>query len=597
VGESPTGVRIVRRNAKTGPHPLQGEHEANLASSIIDTGHMIFPRPTECFAGDDALARGAWAGARAAYEAVLRDRETPEALEGLGIAAWWLDMADLVFECREGAYRLYLAREDRAAAARVAVWLAWDSWAFRGESAVANGWLQRARRLLENHPPCAERAWLEVREGSLCLLEEGDPERALSLAREGVRIAQEVGSIDLEMLGRAVEGLSLVTSGAVAEGMRKLDEVNTAVIAGELTDRVAIGLSGCYLIAACERVRDYGRATEWCRRLKEFCEKWGLRPLFAVCRTQYASICVWRGTWLEAEQELCAARDELAASRPAMRGDALVRLAQLRRRQGRLEEAAALVEQVPPHGAGLLERAELAFDCEDAQGALELVEQYLRHLPIPNRTDRAPGLELAVRARTERKNWPGAKAALDELAGIAGAVGNVPLRAAASFAAGYLAMGQGKTEDARHCFEDACDLYSRSEAPFETGRAQIQLARALGALGHVDAAVEQLRRAKELLSGLKAELELARAERAISGLLARQLADRPEQRGKPGGLTRREIEVLRLVAEGLSNQLIAERLFVSEHTIHRHLANILNKLDASTRAAAVAQAARLGLLA
>ena len=88
-------------------------------------------------------------------------------LEGLGTAAWWLDLADLVFDSRERAYRLYLARGERAAAARVAVWLAWDSWAFRGENAVANGWLQRARRLLEDHPPCPERAWLEVREGSL----------------------------------------------------------------------------------------------------------------------------------------------------------------------------------------------------------------------------------------------------------------------------------------------------------------------------------------------------------------------------------------------------------------------------------------------
>jgi len=557
---------------------------------------MIFPRPTECFAGDEAIARGAWAEARAAYDAALRDREIPEALEGLGIAAWWLDMADLVFECREAAYRLYLVREDRAAAARVAVWLAWDSWAFRGEGAVANGWLQRARRLLEDHPPCAERAWLEVREGSLCLLEEGDPERALSLAREGVRIAQEARNIDLEMLGRAVEGLSLVAAGAVAEGMRKLDEVNAAVIAGELTDRVAIGLSGCYLIAACERVRDYGRAVQWCRRLKEFCAKWGLRPLFAVCRTQYASICVWRGTWLEAEQELCAARDELAASRPAMKGDALVRLAELRRRQGRLEEAAALVEQVPPHGSGLLVRAELALDCEDPQGALEIIEQYLRHLPIPNRTDRASGLEVALRARTECKDWPAAKAALDELASIAAMVATVPLRGAASFAAGYLAMGQGRADEARHCFEDACDLYSRSEAPYETGRARIQLARALGALGRVDAAVGQLRLAKELLSGLKADLELTRAEKAISDLLSRQAVDRTGGREKPGGLTGREIEVLRLVAEGLSNQAIAERLFVSDHTVHRHLANILNKLDASTRAAAVAQAARRGLL-
>jgi LuxR family maltose regulon positive regulatory protein len=558
---------------------------------------MIFLRPKECFAGDDAQARGAWAEAHAAYEAVLRDHEIPEALEGLGNAAWWLDMADLVFDCRERAYRLYVAREDRAAAARVAVWLAWDSWAFRGESAVANGWLQRARRLLENHPPCAERAWLEVREGSLCLLEEGDPERALSLSREGVRIAQEVRNIDLEMLGRAVEGFSLVVSGAIAEGMRKLDEVNTAVIAGELTDRVAIGLSGCYLIAACERVRDYGRAVQWCKRLKEFCSKWGLRPLFAVCRTQYASICIWRGTWLEAEQELSAARDELAASRPAMKGDALLRLAELRRRQGRLAEAGALIEQLPPHGSALLARAELALDCEQPQGALELIEQYLRHLPLPNRTDRAPGLELAVRARTECKDWTGAKAALEELSSIATMVATVPMRAAVSFAAGYLAIGQGRADQARHCFEDACDLYAHSEAPFETGRARMQLARALAALGRTDAAIEQLRRAKEQLSGLKAELELKRVEDALADLVKRQLADRATvPTAKNGGLTKREIEVLRLVAEGLSNQAIAERLFVSDHTVHRHLANILNKLDASTRAAAVAQAARRGLL-
>ena len=174
----------------------------------------------------------------------------------------------------------------------------------------------------------------------------------------------------------------------------------------------------------------------------------------------------------------------------------------------------------------LLARAELALDCEDPQAALELVEQYLRHLPLPNRTDRASGLELAVRARTERKDWPGAKAALDELASIAAMVATVPLRAAVSFAAGYLAMGQGRADEARDCFEDACDLYSQSEAPYETGRARMQLARALAALGQVDAAVGQLRRAKELLSGLKAELELRRVEDAIADLASQRLADR-----------------------------------------------------------------------
>src|SRR5438132_10083300 len=116
-------------------------------------------RPPDCAVGDEALARGAWTDAREAFDAALRVQETPEALEGLGIAAWWLDLADVVFDSRERAYRLFLDRGDRAAAARVAVWLAWDCWAFRGEGAVANGWLQRARHLLDGCGDVAERAW------------------------------------------------------------------------------------------------------------------------------------------------------------------------------------------------------------------------------------------------------------------------------------------------------------------------------------------------------------------------------------------------------------------------------------------------------
>jgi DNA-binding NarL/FixJ family response regulator len=548
--------------------------------------------------GDEALSRGAWEQARQVFQQATGKGGSAEAFEGLGTAAWWLDQADLVFDSRAQAYRLYLAAGNPVGAARVAVWLAWDSWAFRGENAVANGWLQRARRLLEGHPPCPERAWLEVREGSLCLLEEGDPVRALALAAEGIHIAQQCGSIDLEMLGRAVQGLSLVALGNVSEGMRNLDEVNTAVIAGELTDRVAIGLSGCYLIAACERVRDYERAMQWCKRLKEFCAKCGLKPLFAVCRTQYASICLWRGTWAEAEQELCAAREELAASRPAMVGEALVRMAELRRRQGRLVEAAVLLEQVPPHGAGLLERAELAFDSGDASAAVEQAEQYLRHVSILNRTNRASGLEILVRAYVTLGNYEAAHTALLELKEIALLVETIPLRAAARYATGYLALGQGKADEARRCFEDAVDSYLRSGAAFEVGRSRIELARALGRLGRNSAAIAEAVRAKVLLLDLKAELEAARAQDVVVALeTSMNIASEPETKPRHAQLTRREIEVLHLVAEGLNNQTIADRLFLSEHTVHRHLSNILNKLDVSTRAAAVAQGARHGLLA
>ena len=397
-----------------------------------------------------------WPAAPALYSAVhvralaaLSARETPEALEGLGLAAWWLDAADVVFDTRERAYRLYLERDERPAAARIAVWLAWDCWAFRGENVVANGWLQRARRLLEGEPDCSERAWLELREGSLCLFEEGDPDRAHAMAPKacGWRVPSANG--DLEMLGRAIQGLALVASGAVAEGMRGLDEVNAAVVAGEMKDLVAIGLSCCYMIAACDRVRDYDRAVQWCTRLKAFCATWGLRPLFAVCRTQYASICMWRGTWLEAEQELISARDELAASRPAMTADAVVRLAELRRRQGRLTEATALLDQVEPHGLALLGRAELAYDRGDWRAAAEQAARYLRRVPTHNRTDRASGLELLVRAGVSLGDLDGARDALVELTAIATIVATAPLQAVAHLAAGWVALG-GSTAETRH---------------------------------------------------------------------------------------------------------------------------------------------------
>jgi len=126
--------------------------------------------------------------------------------------------------------------------------------------------------------------------------------------------------------------------------------------------------------------------------------------------------------------------------------------------------------------------------------------------------------------------------------------------------------------------------------PFEVSRARIELARTLAARGRVDAAREEAQRAMDLLAELKAEIEMVRAKALLDSVRsqAATTADSP--------LSTRETEVLKLVAAGLNNQTIAEQLFLSEHTVHRHVANILNKLSVSSRAAAVAQAARRGLL-
>ena len=556
---------------------------------------MTVLQPRDCLGAADALARGAWEEARAAFLAELAREETPEAQEGIGLTAWWLDLGTSVFESRERAYRLYLDRGDARSAARVAVWLAWDYWAFRGESAVASGWLQRARRLLADHPDTAERAWLEVREGSLCLFEDFDPDRAHALASEGVRVARAAGSVDLEMLGGAVQGLALVMSGAVAEGLRRLDEVNAAVVAGEMEDFVAIGLASCYMIAGCEHVRDYDRAVQWCGRLQAFCAKWKLHPLSAVCRTQYASVCLWRGTWLEAEQELRAAAGELETCRPAMAADAVVRLAELRRRQGRLVEAARLFEAAGSHPLALIGNAEIALDRGDARAAADLAERYLRRLPAQNRTDRSTGLELIVRALSATGDLDGARTALAELSAIAALMMTRPLRAFASRAAGWVALAAGRRDEARRHLEDAVDHFLQSGAPFELATARLGLARALAETGRPEDAATEATRALALLTELKAEFQMARARAFLDGL-PREADAGATAAPVAAGLTRRELDVLRLVAEGLNNQAIAARLFVSEHTVHRHVANILNKLSVSSRAAAVAQAARHGLL-
>lgn len=545
-------------------------------------------------AGRAALDRGDWPAARLAFEAALQAKEDPEALEGLGLSAWWLNLTDVVFDTRERAYRAYLSRGDNVSAARVAIWIAWDCWAFRGEDVVGRGWLARARRLLEDAPYCTERAWLELRDAAFCLFEDRDPRRAQAHADESVKIARAVGDTDREMMGRALQGLALVTLGEVAEGMRRLDEVNAAIVAGELHDLVAIGLASCHTIAACDRVRDYDRAIQWCNRLKDFSARSGYPALFAVCRTQYASICMWRGLWNEAEEELSAADRELAETRPGLIAEAVVRLAELRRRQGRLPEAERLFDRVAKSGLASLGLAEVAFDRGEHRGAAEQATRYLRRIPADNCSDRAEALYLLVRARAAMGELRAAEESRAELAEMAVRADTTPLRALASMAAGHVAVGRGHADEARQHFEDAVDGFLRSGAPFEVARARLELAHALAGLGRTEAAADEARCALELLSELKAERELTRAREVLESVSTEPPADRPGPAANP--LTKREVEVLRLVSDGLTNPEIAERLFLSDHTVHRHLSNILNKLSVGSRAAAVARAAREGLL-
>jgi LuxR family transcriptional regulator, maltose regulon positive regulatory protein len=97
-----------------------------------------------------------------------------------------------------------------------------------------------------------------LREASFAL--PGDAALALERCAEAEALGRELGDVDLEMTAMALDGLARVSHGEIAEGMARLDEATTAATAGEMRDPIAIGFSCCYLIFACERVRDFERA-------------------------------------------------------------------------------------------------------------------------------------------------------------------------------------------------------------------------------------------------------------------------------------------------------------------------------------------------
>ena len=274
---------------------------------------------------------------------------------------------------------------------------------------------------------------------------------------------------------------------------------------------------------------------------------------------------------------LVSALEQLTAARPAWRADAVVRLAELRRRQGRHDEALALFGEAERHPLAQLGRAELSLARGEADLARAGLERLLRRIPATNPAARAGPVEALVRAEAAAGDHAAAAGHARELRAIAEAIGTAPLLGAACFAEGVVAAATGDHAAARDRFDDAAEQFAAAGAPLEAARARLGLGDALRALGRTEAG-------------------RARGRRGAGGLRGARRRGRRRAARAAGPLTPRELEVLRLVADGLGDRAIAERLTLSEHTVHRHVANIHAKLRCSSRAAAVALAHRLGLL-
>src|SRR5262249_53173023 len=158
----------------------------------------------------------------------------------------------------------------------------------------------------------------------------------------------------------------------------------------------------------------FDRAAQWCARVGDFC---GRHDIFLLntCRAHYASVLSWQGRWDEAERQLTDAVGGLQASRPPMVGDAIARLGELRRRQGRLAEAAELFARSESHSLSLLGRAALALDRDQPAEAGELADRYLRRFADRGRVERSAGLEIAIKALVRQGERVRAAEALNEL--------------------------------------------------------------------------------------------------------------------------------------------------------------------------------------
>jgi DNA-binding NarL/FixJ family response regulator len=537
--------------------------------------------------GDQLRARRLWREALAAYtDATSLNPACARAWEGLGLAARYGDHLDTSRVAFESAYRSYLATHDSQGAARAAMEIALYYELYRAEHAVANGWFERAGALLENCPDTPERAWLLLWRAHVHMHVRGDMSEGRDLLAGALRLNARCQIDEIDTMARGLSGLALVSAGDVDVGLRRLDEATATALAGERYRPEVVGFTCCYVLDACEAVRDLDRAHQWLEHAWVADRALGVAHYDGFCRSHHVAVLTWHASYDRAEAEIALMRKELATIAPAWMVHCDIRLGELRRRQGRAEEAARLLEPQAAHLLAMLPLAWLRFDVGDIDGMSGLVDRFLRRIGTDH-ARRLHALDLVVRGAAVSGDRARLSAAVSEIHALAD---RITTRIAHGIAAEAEAFDPSLDNSRRISrLEDALDAYELAGAPYEAVAARLRLVAALTEAGQSDRATRELETARSTASRIGATRLLTLASAAASH------GTEPASRKPSTILSARELEVLGLVAQGLSNHEIGERLFVSPFTIKRHVANILTKLDLPSRAAAASYAVREGL--
>jgi DNA-binding CsgD family transcriptional regulator len=505
----------------------------------------------------------------------------PDDLYARANCAWWLGDLDEALPLLQRVHQRYLDVEDPGSAALVAIDVGY-TFLLRGEEAQGSGWIGRAVRLLEDRTDTVEYGYLVYLE-----FEEAFGASDLDAAMDAARRVHALGSrfhdSTLTALGVLGQGRVLVRGGEVAAGMALLDEAMVAAVS-EALDPSWAGNIYCHLMIACYEIADLRRAGEWTQVTADWCQSMpGAGPFMGICRVHRAQVLQVRGDWETAEREATHVCGELAHFDVVIVAEAHYLLGDLKRLRGDLAAAESSYREGhrlgrdPQPGLALLRVARGEADTAFAsiRAALAAVgDPCVRARLLPAAVEVA----LAVGEVDHARTWS------EELRDAARLYGTTGFNAAALQAEGAVMLMGGEVEDALRVLREALHAAREHDAPYEVARIRLLVADACDRLGDRESAA----------------LERDAAADGFARLgVADPTSGQQRQSSSPGGLTRRETEVLALVADGHSNQDIAAELVLSVRTVERHLATIYQKLGLqgrSARAAAVSFALREGIL-
>ncbi len=528
-----------------------------------------------------AYAEHAWAAAFARYaEADAASPLGADDLERLATAAYLIGNDEAFFATLERAYGAWVADADPSRATRCAFWLGLCL-LFAGKSARANGWLARAQEHVESH------ASLNVEAGYLLIpkieqwLSEGEWQSAQKIAQQAVAIGEKYGDADLRACARHQYGRALVGSGELAKGFALLDQVMLDVTGGAVSPLMT-GLVYCSVIDACQQVYAVARAREWTDALADWCE--GQPQMLAFsgsCLVHRAELLQLSGQWPDSVHEARRACDRYTKAGLRPPGAAFYQQAEIHRLRGEYDVAEALYREAsrsgfePQPGLSLLRLA---------QGSEDVARGSIRRLvgACADPMRRARLLPACAEIMLAAGDLDAARRACRDLTELAERFGTEVLGAMAMQTEAALAIEEGDAQRAIELARSAFHTWSRVGAPYEAARARILVGMACRALDDADGARLELDAAIAMLEQLGAAPEVARVK-----ALGRTMRSMPADSHR---LTPRELEVLQLVAQGKTNKEAAAELFVSNRTVERHLNNIFNKLNVSTRTAAAAYA-------